>query len=61
MSHFDNIAGIFKAAFLYENQNQGEARDSVRQKLERKYNKLHFNQSKEIIRPKFEAVMVLFK
>lgn len=61
MSHFDNIAGIFKAAFVYEDKTQGEANDSVRQKLERKWKQLHFENSKKIIQPKFEAVMLLLK
>lgn len=61
MSNFDNIAGIFKASFVYEGKDQGEAKDSVRQKLERKWEKLHFESSKKIIRPKFEAAMLLLK
>jgi len=61
MSNFDNISGVFKAAFVYENKNQGEARDSVRQKLERKWKQLHFDNSKKIIKPKFEAAMLLLK
>jgi uncharacterized protein len=61
MSNFDNIAGIFKAAFVYEDKTQGEAKDSVRQKLERKWKQLHFENSKKIIRPKFEAAMLLLK
>jgi uncharacterized protein len=61
MSNFDNIAGIFKAAFVYENKNQGEARDSVRRKLERKWRQLHFENSKKIVKPKFEAAMLLLK
>ncbi len=59
MSNFDNISGIFKAAFVYENMTQDEAKDSVKQKLERKYNQLHFEKSKDIIRPKYEAAMLL--
>ncbi len=61
LSNFDNIAGIFKAAFIYENKTQGEAKDSVRQKLEQKWKQLHFENSKKIIKPKFEAVMLLLK
>lgn len=61
MSNFDNTAGIFKAAFMYENMNQGEAKDSVRQKLTRKWEQLHFESSKKIIKPKFEAVKLLLK
>lgn len=61
MSNFDNIAGIFKAAFIYENKNQHEAKYSVRQKLENKWSQLHFDISKRIIKPKFEAAMILLK
>jgi len=61
MSNFDNIAGIFKAAYSYENLTQSEAKDSTRQKLERKWEQLHFKNSKDIIKPKFEAVMLLLK
>ena len=61
LSNFDNIAGIFKAAFIYENITQGEAKDSVRQKLERKWKQLHFENSKKIVKPKYEAAMLLLK
>lgn len=61
MSNFDNIAGIFKAAFVYENLNQIEARDSVKKKLKNKYQQLHFTKSKKIVKPKYEAAMLLLK
>ena len=61
MSNFDNIAGIFKAAFVYENLDQGAAKKSVREKLERKWDQLRFAKSKEIIKPKYEAAMLLLK
>ncbi len=61
MSTFDNITGIFKAALVYENKTQDEAQKSVREKLQRKYNRLHFEQSKKIITPKFEAAMLLLQ
>ena len=61
ISNFDNIAGLFKAAFVYEGKTQGEARESVRQKLENKWNQLHLENSKRIIRPKFEAAMLLLR
>lgn len=61
MNNFDNIAGVFKAAFVYENKTQGEAKDSVRRKLENKWHQLHFENSKNIIKPKFEAAMLLLK
>lgn len=59
LSNFENIAGIFKAAYVYENQTQGEAKISTREKLKRKYNQLHFEESKKIIAPKYEAAMLL--
>ncbi len=59
MSSFDNIAGIFKAAFIYENKDQGEAKNSTKEKLEKKWKRLHFENSKKIIKPKFKAVMIL--
>ncbi len=59
MSNFDNISGIFKAAFIYEGLDQDEARVAVRKKLENKWKKLHFPESKKIIKPKYEALMTL--
>jgi uncharacterized protein len=61
MSNFDNIGGIFKAAFVYENKTQGEAKEDALKKLENKWNQLKFEKSKEIIRPKFEAIQLLLK
>ncbi|MFH1714016.1 MAG: HD domain-containing protein [Candidatus Nealsonbacteria bacterium] len=59
ISNFDNISGIFKASFVYEGNTQSEAKESVRKKLENKWNKLHFGYSKKIIKPKYEAVVLL--
>jgi uncharacterized protein len=61
LSNFDNIPGIFKAAFVYENLTQGEAKESVRKKLENKWNQLNFENSKKIIRPKYEAMMTILQ
>ena len=61
MSNFDNISGIFKAAFTYENLDQGEAKLSVRNKLKNKWQQLNFDKSKELIRPRYEAAMMLLK
>lgn len=36
MSAFDNIPGIFKAAFVYENLDQDKARQAVVKKIENK-------------------------
>jgi len=61
MSNFDNIAGIFQAAFIYENKNREEARKSVKEKLENKWKQLSLEDSKKIIKPKYEAAMLLLK
>lgn len=61
MSAFDNLSGIFKAAFVYENLDQGKAASSVRQKLSNKWSQLYFDKSKELIRPRYEAAMLLLK
>ncbi len=61
MCNFDSIAGLFKAALVYENKDQGEAKDSVREKLKRKWAQLHFEKSKKMIKPKFEAAMLLLE
>ncbi|MEI8344065.1 MAG: HD domain-containing protein [Candidatus Moraniibacteriota bacterium] len=61
MSAFDNIVGVFKAALVYENLTQGEALKSVSKKLENKWSQLKFQESKEIIRPRYEAFKILFE
>ena len=59
LSNFNNISGIFKAAFIYEKKDQGEAVESVGKKLENKWKQLRFKKSKQLIRPKYEAAMLL--
>lgn len=59
MSNFDNISGIFKASFIYEHMEQGEAARAVKKKLQNKWNQLHFESSRKIIKPKYEAAMLL--
>lgn len=61
LSTFESIAGIFKAAFVYEHLDQEEAKESVRRKFENKFKQLHFETSKKIIQPKYEAAMLLLK
>lgn len=61
ISNFDNIPGIFKAAFVYENLTQEEAKKAVLRKLENKYKGIHFEISKRIVQPKYEAAMLLLK
>jgi uncharacterized protein len=59
---FDDIAGVFQAAFCWEGHKSREsALISVREKLKRKWSQLHFGNSKRLIKPKFEAAMLLLK
>lgn len=58
MATFDRIEGIFMAAFIYEKLGQVESRKSVKEKLINSYNKLS-PEAKEIIKPKFDAAMLL--
>jgi len=59
MSSFDNLGGLFKAAFIYERKDQKEAMRTVREKLENKWNQLSFPASQKIVQPKYEAMKVL--
>ncbi|NCO12510.1 HD domain-containing protein, partial [Candidatus Pacearchaeota archaeon] len=59
ISNFGNIVGILKAALVYENQNQFEARKSTLEKLQRKWKKLELEESRRLIKPKYEAAVLL--
>ena len=59
ISNIDNIAWLFKVALVYEGKTQWEAKDSVRQKLERKWTWLHFESSRKIVQSKYDAAMLL--
>ena len=59
LSQFDNVSGMFKAAFIFEKLDQSEATISVKEKVERKYKKLHFKESRELVREKYRAMMFL--
>lgn len=61
ISNFDNLPGIFKAAFIYENQSQGEARKTTREKLKRKWERLCLQESRDLIEEKYNAAMLLLK
>ena len=60
MSNFDNLSGIFKAAFIFEGHNQASAKIAVREKLERKWKKLS-PIAVEVIKPKYDALQLLLK
>ncbi|MFH1326567.1 MAG: HD domain-containing protein [archaeon] len=61
LAAFDHIHGPFMAAFVYEKRSQSDARDSVRQKYVNSWHKLNFQESKNIIQPKFEAIKLLLE
>jgi len=58
MSAFDCIWGLFQAAFIFEKKSRIEAKNSVKQKLINSWNKIS-PQTREIIKPKYEAAMLL--
>lgn len=58
ISNINNIPGIFKAAYIFENQTQGEAKETTKQKLKNKWNQLS-PEGKELIKEKYEAAMLL--
>jgi len=60
ISNFDNIVGIISSALNYENKSEKEAKQEVLEKLTRKWNQLHFEESREMIRLKMKAVRILF-
>ncbi len=60
MSNFEDITGLFKAAFLHENKSREEAKKSVLQKLENKYRQVS-EENKKLIKPRYEAVKLLLK
>ena len=59
LSTFDSIEGKFRAAYS-EGLNQKQTRKSVRQKFINKWNQLS-SEGKELIKPKYEAAMLLLK
>lgn len=59
LSAFNDLAGLFECAYYFEKLPRREAEKSVKQKLENKWRQLRFKKSKEIIRPKYEAMKIL--
>jgi len=55
---FDRLAGLFEAAYRFENLSREEARISVKQKITNKWEKLS-PLSRKLIKPKYEAAMLL--
>lgn len=61
LSAFNDLAGLFQCAYAYEKLARKDAEKSVRQKLINKWRQLKFKKSKEIIKPKYKAAMLLLK
>lgn len=61
MSSFDNLEGLFKAAYVYEDLDQKDAKKSVMQKYENKWNQLKFPKSKELLKEKYKAIKLLLR
>ena len=61
LSNFNNLSGIFRAALVYENLGQGEAKKAVKTKLKNKWNQLKFQESKDLVKPLYEAAMTLLQ
>lgn len=59
LSAFDDIAGLFQCAYAYEKLSRSDAKKSIRNKLNNKWKQLKFKKSKSIVKPKFEAAMLL--
>ena len=58
---FNYIPKQFLATLVYEKKPLKEATDSVRQKLQNKWNQIELEESKKLIKPKYEAVMLLLE
>jgi len=61
ISAFNDIAGLFQCAYTYEKLSRIEAKKSVLNKLNNKWQQLKFAESKKIVKPKYEAVTLLLK
>jgi uncharacterized protein len=56
---FDFVEGLFSAAFVTEKLSREEAKESVRRKLQNKWNQLTLEESKRLVKPRYEAFMLL--
>ena len=59
MSHFDNIGSLFYLAFFSHGMGIDEGNDWLINKLKQGWNKLSLEESKESIKPKYGAAMLL--
>jgi uncharacterized protein len=56
---FDDLAKHFWAVYSAEKKSLEEGRESVKRKMQNKWRQLHLQSSKNLIRPKYEAIMLL--
>ncbi len=56
---FNNISKQFLITLVYEGLSLNEARDSIKRKLQNKWNQLSLQEAKELIKPKYDAAMLL--
>lgn len=61
ISNFNNLPGNFYATLVIEKLLPIAAAKSVKKKLKNKWKKLHFKESKELVKLKYEAAMLLLK
>ena len=59
MAHFDNIGSLFYLAFFSHEMGIDEGSDWLKGKLERSWDKLSLEESKDLIKLKYEAAMLL--
>lgn len=59
LAHFDNIGSLFYLAFFSHKKSIDDAESWLVGKLKRSWSKLSLGESKELIKPKYEAAMLL--
>ncbi len=59
MDAFNNLTKQFLVTLVHEGLELNEARKSVKEKLQRKWNQLELKESKKLIKPKYDAAMLL--
>ncbi|MBW2996632.1 HD domain-containing protein [Candidatus Woesearchaeota archaeon] len=60
MAHFDNIPSLFGLAFLSKKKDTDEAKEFIKGKLQRSWNKL-MPEAKEMIKLKYDAAKVILE
>ncbi len=59
--NFDMLPGLFYASMVVEKLTPVEAAKSVKAKLQNKWRRLHFKESRELTRGKYQAAMLLLE